>query len=138
MRYLAILFTIMLTGCSGLALRHDDNAMETTGKVVTRVVLAPVTLGLSELRMYELRLAEGCANQGLPYDRFQHACGSNYSQSYAYNPYAEMALIQGMNQGLQGMRVEQPRSSGYQIVPVPRSLSCQSFTSGQYINTNCY
>lgn len=29
-------------------------------------------------------------------------------------------------------------SNGYQIVPVPRSLSCQSFTSGSYINTNCY
>ena len=52
------------------------------------------------------------------------------------------ALINGMNQGFNNMRIPPPQT--YQPVPLPqyqspqRNLNCTSYQSGNIVTTNCY
>lgn len=52
MRMVLVLVLVVTTGCSSLILREDDTTAERTGKVVTRVILAPATLLFSELGIH--------------------------------------------------------------------------------------
>ena len=43
--------SVLLTGCSGLAITDEDSGVVTTGKVVARVLLAIPTVGMSEVHL---------------------------------------------------------------------------------------
>ena len=134
MSFYVLLLCLFLTSCANLSLRDTDSAMETAGKVGARVVLAPVTLGMSELRMYEIRLEEGCRSQGLPYNRMAHDCGYTQPMSVG-DGVAAAALIQGMNQSLHSMRVP------YQPLPMPQvqpQTNCVTNVVGNVLSTHCY
>lgn len=55
MRILTCILAILLTGCSGLLIRSDDPTPLVVTKTIWRGVLGVSTLGLSEIRMSELR-----------------------------------------------------------------------------------
>lgn len=67
---LAVALLISLSGCSGLILREDDSALATTGKVATRVVLAPITILLSEVEIAHAKEREEQAIQQARYQRW--------------------------------------------------------------------
>ena len=47
-RAMAVMILLALTGCAGLVIKHDDPESVKTQKVLTRSVLAVITLGISE------------------------------------------------------------------------------------------
>jgi hypothetical protein len=143
---LAVFITLALTGCSSLILRDSDSNWETSGKVASRVILAPMTLGISELAIYHAREREQCEAQGLWWDNFWGRCGTWADQERARQlAPAAMGLF---NQYIQNMRPVAPPPV-YQpptlqpIVPLPsKPLNCQSWvlhtTGGDIIQTTCY
>lgn len=60
MRYTAwvLVGMLLLSGCSGLILRDKDSTGDTVGKVVTRVLLCPLTLCLSEAAIVGIKSEE--------------------------------------------------------------------------------
>lgn len=69
MRLLVLSLSLLLTGCSGLLVRQDDPAALAVTKTVWRTALGVATLGLSEIRMAELREE---ANAEVPPDQRLH------------------------------------------------------------------
>lgn len=63
MKIVIAILLMCLTGCSGLILRDDDTAAQTTGKVVTRSLLIVPTLFWSEAFIAKAKREEAFAKQ---------------------------------------------------------------------------
>jgi hypothetical protein len=90
MRSFLIFLGLLLvsSGCSHLILKDQDSTAVTTGKVAARVLLVPLTLGLSEAVIHEVRRGQECHDQGLTYfPAFAGTggCGMNSIQYTEYN-----------------------------------------------------
>ncbi len=57
-RLLSVLSTILLTGCSTLIIRNDDNVAVVAGKVIARAVGCVPTLCMTEAAMSDLKREE--------------------------------------------------------------------------------
>jgi hypothetical protein len=79
---------ISVSGCSHLILSDSDSTAERTGKIAARVLLVPMTIGLSEAVIHEVRMGQECQDQGLTYfPAFAGTggCGMNSVQYMEYN-----------------------------------------------------
>jgi hypothetical protein len=91
MRSLVIFLVSLLlsvSGCSHLILKDYDSTAERTGKIAARVLLVPMTLGLSEAAIHEVRMGQECREQGLTYFPAPLAtggCGMTRAQYADYN-----------------------------------------------------
>lgn len=69
---IVLLACILMTGCTGLLIRDDDNAGVIAGKVAVRIPLVFLTIGVSEIKLTEIK------NQ-----QEQHAYWEAYWERYA-------------------------------------------------------
>ena len=53
-----VLFMVMVFGCSGLILRDQDTGWEKTQKVLGRVGLGVLSVGFSEVALYDIKAME--------------------------------------------------------------------------------
>lgn len=132
-RIIAALLVLTLSGCSSLILRNDDTAMEKTGKVAARVALAPLTLGMLELGIYERKLIEQCDREGGTYVSYNHSC-SHGSTSYASTP---VTIIPMPSFQFPSVQAAAPVQS-YQL-PMPQAQrQCYTSPIGNSFYTTCY
>lgn len=134
---LALLLTV--TGCSHLILKDYDSTAERTGKIAARVLLAPITLGMSELAIHEVKAEYACQDEGGWY--FMGACREN---SDANRNRAMMLMPGMMNSNSQYFN----RTIPPPVVPAPSQLyqpqqyrppvHCTTQTYGTQAYTNCY
>lgn len=134
MRYAtwALVGLLMLSGCSSLIVRDQDSAGTVTGKVLTRMLLCPLTLCLTEA--------------GIAGRKFEEARGS-YA-GYDAETYAAYGLMQN------GMALNNAANFRSRPSPVPfqppgdvmrNSTQFYNFPNGQRMTcqnvgmmTNCY
>lgn len=79
---------ISVSGCSHLILKDYDSTVERTAKIAARVLLAPITIGTSEMAIHEVRMDQECRDQGLTYFPAiagTGGCGMNSVQYMEYN-----------------------------------------------------
>lgn len=132
---------LVLAGCRGLILREDDSGLETTGKVVARVLLCPVTICLSELEISETRQREIRAWKEQEYRHWL----STLSPEQRAEEYAlERARIQAAGQALMGLGLGGPFRTTPVRPPVPayqpqsNPRTCTYNAIGQTLYQNCY
>lgn len=137
--FLAVLF-ISMSGCTHLILSDSDSTSERTGKVAARVLLFPVTLGLSEVRMMQVKERVQCEAEGGWY--FMGGCRENSTE----NRNRAMMLMPGLmqsnsqyfNRPIQPPVMPVPSQPLYQMQPSRQPLNCTSFTQGGQTHTTCY
>ena len=135
------LFLLLLSGCSGLILREDDSGLETTGKVMSRILLCPVTICFSELAIRDEREKEVRAWKEQEY---RHWLSTLSPEQRAQEYALEQARIQAAGQALMGLGF----SGGPFRMPAPQPavqpsrttppVSCTSNQIGASVYTNCY
>lgn len=102
----------VLSGCASLALRSYDNAGVTAAKVLTRIPLGVITLGVSELAIEE----------------------AVHGPLRCDNDACRAAIL-----GILGARMGQPAPTYPVYVPtVQQPKSCTTYPVGNTIVTNCY
>ncbi len=132
---------ILLAGCSGLILREDDSGLETTGKVVARVLLCPVTVCLSELEISEIEQREIRDRKERDYLRWLNSLSperraEELALEQARTQAAGMALFGlGLSGGPFRLPTSPPAVQPSRSVP---PISCTSNRAGQSVYTNCY
>ncbi len=133
---------LVLGGCSSLILREDDSGLETTGKVVARVLLCPVTICLSELEISETRQREIRAWKEQEY---RHWLSTLSPEQRAQEYALEQARIQAAGQALMGLGFS---GGPFRTTPIPSSApayqpqsnprTCTYNAIGQTLYQNCY
>ena len=114
MSKIAVIAAMMwtLSGCASLALRSYDNAGVTAAKVLTRIPLGVITLGVSELAIEE----------------------AVHGPLRCDNDACRAAIL-----GILGARMGQPAPAYPVYVPtVQQPKSCTTYPVGNTIVTNCY
>ena len=148
MKYLIILGMLLLTGCSGLILRDDDTALQTTGKVASRVLLCPLTLCVSEAAIYGDRQEE---LRQLSWSRQQADCRSRglvaiqdvgcFTQA-GYEQYMIAEQQAARQAALLWLGMQQqptPKPIGpLPVRPLPQPFTCNTLQTGQTATTTCY
>lgn len=97
MRSIVIFLGLLLlfsSGCSHLILKDHDSAAATTGKVAARVLLAPITLGLIEAAIHEVRMGQECRAQGLTYFPAFAGTGGCDMNSVQYREYNHRKMVE--------------------------------------------
>jgi len=128
----AVLLLLSLSGCVNLILNDNDSTADRTGKIAARVLLAPITLGMSEVAIHDAKKERDCDAVGGWY--FMGACRENSEA----NRNRAMMLMPGMMQSInQAARPLPPPVVPAQ--PAPRQpLHCVSRTMGAQTYTDCY
>jgi len=137
--FLAVLF-ISMSGCSHLILSDSDSTPERTGKVAARVLLFPVTLGLSEVRIMQIKEEIQCDAEGGWW--FMGACRenseANRNRAMMLMPGLMQSNSQYFNRPIQTPVMPVPSQPLYQPQPSRQPLNCTSFTQGGQTHTTCY
>ena len=97
MRSLVIFLAALLISVSGyshLILKDQDSTAVTTGKVTARVLLVPLTLGLSEAVIHEVRMGQECQDQGLTYFPAFAGTGGCGMNSIQYTDYNQRKMVE--------------------------------------------
>ena len=147
-RSLFLMFPILLivSGCSDLILRDSDSAGQTTGKVMARILLCPITVCFSELSLaVDQRDEERAAKEAAHWRWVRSLPPEQQAREYAL----EEARIRAAGQALLGLGIgggiikPPPPMPVYQPTPAPilqptMPRSCTSQHMGQTTYTNCY
>lgn len=141
----AVLLIVSLSGCSGLILRDDDSALTTTGKVATRVILAPITVLWSEIG---ISIAKDEEERAIQQARYQRWYDSLSPERQAREDAKEAARINAAGMAAMGffqsgglrMYTPPPPAPVYQaptFTPLPNQR-CTYSRVGEQIYQNCY
>lgn len=128
---------VTVSGCSHLILSDTDSTAERTGKITARVLLAPVTLGLSEVRIMQIKEEYACDAAGGWW--FMGACRENSEA----NRNRAMMLMPGLMQS-NSQYFNRPLPMPYTPAPIPSQplarppVTCTSQTYGTQTQTTCY
>lgn len=125
---LVLVLSLLLTSCNGLALKDEDSAATTTGKVVARVLLCPLTFCFSELGI-------ATASHRDTEQRYVNSLTPEQFERYDARKQQTLGMFLGSGgfQSLQPLLTYQPP-----ISQVPRPLNCYSNTYGAQTSTTCY
>lgn len=144
MRTLTCILALLLTGCSSLLIRPDDPTPLVVTKTIWRGVLGVSTLGLSEIRMSELRdelNAEASTEQRLQdYEAHLTYLVNNgaLSQGEAeelYQKYANLVFQEALEVTAGGGASEYWVSSGMTAYPIYRAGSLSMRSVARFPNT---
>lgn len=128
---------IILTGCSHLILHESDSTAQQSAKVAARVPLGLITLGLSELRISQIKDEKICQEEGGWY--FMGGCRenseANRNRAMFLMPGLMNATTQTFNRPIQAPIIPPPALSQPVIRP---PITCTTQTYGTQTYTNCY
>lgn len=120
-----IALAIATSGCAGLILRPMDSAPAKTAKVATRVLVFPLTVGMSELKIHRIKQWERAYQ--IEAAAFE-ACRDAVGEENRRRACMEYDHIKGKISAAQA--AENAAAS--------RRTTCQSHKVGYSVVTNCY
>jgi hypothetical protein len=133
-RILTLLLCVALSGCASLIIRDHDTAATTTGKVATRVILAPITLGMSEVFIADAKGEEQCMREGGWW--FLGACRAPEARRDAL--YLAPAFMQSIQRYQAPVQAYTPPAPSYTTPNLaPNRFNCTSQQVGTTTYTNC-
>lgn len=141
--FLVAALLISLSGCSGLILREDDTALQTTGKVAARVILAPITILLSEVEIAHAKEKEERAIQQASYRRWYDSLSpdqqarEDMKEAARINAAGMAAMGFFQSGGLRMYTPPPPPAPVYQA-PAFQMQSCTYDRIGNRTYQNCY
>lgn len=135
---------LIMSGCSGLILRDTDSPAETTGKVVSRIILCPITICISEIGVAEAKQQEWRQEaQRQDNERFSHMTPEQQERELNRQSYERIAALQGLGFALSGGGPFHYQSQRQTFQPAPlmnqmRPRNCMSQMNGGIMMTQCY